>query len=54
MVTEKEKKLWNEAVKATLREVNKFDGFIPAQSDRAYLIKKVSERVMYKLKPTGA
>jgi hypothetical protein len=44
------KEIWNEAVKATLREVNRYDGIIISERDREYLIQKVSSKVSYKIK----
>jgi hypothetical protein len=43
-----QKRLWNAAVKATLKEVNKFDGTIPNEDDRKFMIDYVSNKISYK------
>ena len=51
-MTTKEKKIWNEAVKATLKEVLKFDGIITSLEDRNYIKDEVTKKISYKkLKP---
>ena len=47
---EERKEIWNDAVKATLREVNRYDGIITSERDREYLIQQVSSKVSYKTK----
>jgi hypothetical protein len=47
---EERKEIWNEAVKATLQEVNRYDSIIISEQDREYLIQQVSSKVSYKIK----
>jgi hypothetical protein len=47
-MSDRDKQIWNEAVKATLKEVKKYDGLIPDDSERLYLCKSVYERVSYR------
>lgn len=47
-MTEKEKQIWNDAVRATLNQVKKYDGIIPDDDERKYLCKSVYQRVAYK------
>lgn len=43
-----EKEIWNEAVKATVAEMKKWDGTIPSENERNYMAGEILKRVSYK------
>jgi len=47
-LSKNEKIIWNEAVKATLKEVAKFNGIIPDEDERKFLTQYVKNKVAYK------
>ena len=51
--TNKEKDIWNEAVKATLSEMTRYDVIIPLEADRKYLTEQITGRVAYKMDDDG-
>ena len=48
-LTPKQKEIWNDAVKATAREMEKWEGLVPDKEDREYLKSQLINRVCYKM-----
>lgn len=46
--SKRDKKVWNAAVKAAMKEVNTFDGIIPRDYERAYITTHIQSRLLYK------
>lgn len=51
MTSNEKKKLWNEAVSATLIELRKYDGVIKSPIDREFLTNEIFKIVAYKEYP---
>ncbi len=47
LLTKKEKKLWNEAVTKTCRELLAYDGLVPEEHDRIALSASLKKRLLY-------
>lgn len=46
------KKLWNEAVRSTLLEIEKYDGVVPDKQVMKYMVDSVWDKISYKIKTT--
>jgi flagellar biosynthesis/type III secretory pathway protein FliH len=46
--SKRDKEVWNAAIKAAMKEVNTFDGIIPSDYERAYIVTHVQSRLLYK------
>ena len=46
--TNLQKKIWNQAVEATLKEIRKYDGLIPCEAVRNYLVMNIFDKISYK------
>lgn len=47
-MTQAERDIWNEAVTATLKELQKWDGIIPEESTRLSMASNIYKRVAFK------